>query len=117
MQGKNLLDRHQKWSNYAIIFRTGGQSRLFEEVLRKHRIPFALVGSKAFYQRKEILDIITMLELAVNTNNDMALQRIINVPPRGIGDATIEKLSALADRTHASAFKLIAILKNGKLHL
>ena len=108
MRGKNLLDRHQKWSKYAIIFRTGGQSRLFEETLRKHRIPFTLVGSKAFYQRKEILDIITMLELAVNTNNDMALQRIINVPPRGIGDATLDKLTAIANRTHAAQFSILA---------
>ncbi len=108
MRGKNLLDRHQKWSRYAIIFRTGGQSRIFEETLRKRRMPFALVGSKAFYQRKEILDILTMLELAVNNNNDMALQRVINVPPRGIGDATLDKLSDIAAKTHASLFSIIS---------
>ena len=108
MRGKNLLDRHQKWSRYAIIFRTGGQSRIFEETFRKRRMPFALVGSKAFYQRKEILDILTMLELAVNNNNDMALQRVINVPPRGIGDATLDKLSDIAARTHASLFSILS---------
>ncbi len=108
MRGKNLLDRHQKWSRYAIIFRTGGQSRIFEETLRKRRMPFALVGSKAFYQRKEILDILTMLELAVNNNNDMALQRVINVPPRGIGDATLDKLSDIAAKTHASLFSILS---------
>ena len=108
MRGKNLLDRHQKWSRYAIIFRTGGQSRVFEETLRKRRMPFALVGSKAFYQRKEILDILTMLELAVNNNNDMALQRVINVPPRGIGDATLDKLSEIGGRTHASLFSILS---------
>lgn len=107
MKGKSLTDRKQKWSRYSIIFRTGGQSRLFEEELRRRRIPFVLVGSKTFYQRKEILDIITMLELVSNRNNDMALQRIINVPPRGIGDATLDKLSALSERTHASAFSIL----------
>ena len=107
LEGRAVTDRNRQWSNYAVLFRTGGQSRLLEEAMRKRRIPFVLVGSKSFYQRKEILDIITLLELAINPKNDMALQRVINVPPRGVGDATLDKLSELRDSMHRSLFTLL----------
>ena len=107
LEGRAVTDRNRQWSNYAVLFRTGGQSRLLEEAMRKRRIPFVLVGSKSFYQRKEILDIITLLELAINPKNDMALQRVINVPPRGVGDATLDKLSELRDSVHRSLFTLL----------
>ena len=107
LEGRALTDRNRQWSNYAVLFRTGGQSRLLEEAMRKRRIPFVLVGSKSFYQRKEILDIITLLELAINPKNDMALQRVINVPPRGVGDATLDKLAELRTSAHRSLFTLL----------
>ena len=107
LEGRAVTDYNRKWSNYAVLFRTGGQSRLLEEAMRKRRIPFVLVGSKSFYQRKEILDIITLLELAINPKNDMAFQRVINVPPRGIGDATLDRLAELRDSVHRSFFTLL----------
>ena len=107
LEGRAVTDYNRKWSDYAVLFRTGGQSRLLEEAMRRRRIPFVLVGSKSFYQRKEILDIITLLELAINPKNDMALQRVINVPPRGVGDATLDKLSELRDSVHRSLFTLL----------
>ncbi len=107
LEGRAVTDRNRQWSNYAVLFRTGGQSRLLEEAMRKRRIPFVLVGSKSFYQRKEILDIITLLELAINPKNDMAFQRVINVPPRGVGDATLDKLAELRESAHRSLFTLL----------
>lgn len=108
MRGNSLLTQNRDWRRFAVLYRTSGQSRLLEEAFRRRRIPFVVVGSKSFYQRKEILDIITLLELVVNPNNDMGLQRVINVPPRGIGDATLDKLAELRDITHANMLSLLS---------
>lgn len=107
MRGHSLTDRNVDWRRFAILYRTGGQSRHFEEALRKVHVPFVIVGSTSFYQRKEVLDLLTMLELAVNQTNDMAFQRVVNVPPRGVGDATLDKFAALRDSTHSHYLNLI----------
>ncbi len=106
-KGQSVFSRQRNWRKFAVLYRTGGQSRLFEEALRKRHIPYEIVGSKSFYQRKEILDLLSMLELAVNPKNDMSLLRVINVPPRGAGDALLRHLQEKHDITHLPLMELL----------
>lgn len=76
----------------AVLYRTNSQSRLFEEALRRRGIPYNIVGGFSFYDRAEVKDIISYLKLALNPNDDIALGRIINSPPRGIGKTTMDSL-------------------------
>jgi DNA helicase-2/ATP-dependent DNA helicase PcrA len=80
----------------AILYRTNAQSRAFEESLRSHRIPYAVVGGVRFYQRREIKDLVAYLRLIVNPADDIALQRVVNVPKRGIGKTSQDRLLQLA---------------------
>jgi DNA helicase II / ATP-dependent DNA helicase PcrA len=99
------LSEQQQFSDFAILYRTNAQSRIFEEALRKRNIPYRVYGGLSFYQRKEIKDMIAYLRLSVNHNDDEALKRIINYPARGIGDVTLEKLEEQA------AIKEISIMQ------
>ena len=81
-----------KYNSFAILYRTNAQSRIIEESLRKNNIPYKIYGGLSFYQRKEIKDILAYLRLVVNSNDEESLKRIINFPPRGIGNTTIDKL-------------------------
>ena len=80
------------FSDIAILYRTNAQSRVLEDSLRKQGIPYRIYGGLSFYQRKEIKDVIAYCRLTCNRNDEEALKRIINVPARGIGATTIEKL-------------------------
>lgn len=84
------------WKDVAVLYRTNSQSRPFEEELRRLGFPYRIVGGFSFYQRKEVKDAVAYFRLAVNLHDEAALRRIINVPARGIGSTTIEKLSACA---------------------
>lgn len=90
------LKEHDSYEDYAILYRTNAQSRVLEEALRKRNIGYRIVGGTAFYQRKEIKDIIGYFRIAVNPDDDEAMRRIINFPARGIGDTTVKKLQAAA---------------------
>ena len=83
-------------ADFAILYRTNAQSRPFEESLRRINVPYRVFGGQSFYARKEVKDMISYLRLVVNQNDDEALRRIINFPTRGIGDASMEKIAALA---------------------
>jgi DNA helicase II / ATP-dependent DNA helicase PcrA len=89
---------HLQHKDFAILYRTNSQSRGFEEALRRERLPYRVYGGTSFYQRKEVKDVIAYLRLIVNQNDDEALRRIINYPRRGIGDATVDKISQLASQ-------------------
>jgi len=80
----------------AVFYRTNAQSRVFEEVFTAERIPFVVVGTVGFYQRKEVKDVVAYLRLIVNPADVVSLERIINVPPRGIGQTTLARLRAHA---------------------
>jgi DNA helicase-2/ATP-dependent DNA helicase PcrA len=77
----------------AVLFRTNAQSRLFEDSFRKRRIPYVLVGGTSFYERREIKDCLAFLRLCVNPKDDISFERIVNVPPRGMGDKSRELLA------------------------
>ncbi|MEK2646754.1 ATP-dependent helicase [Bdellovibrio sp. BCCA] len=84
------------YNDYAIFYRTNAQSRVLEEQLRTMAIPYRLVGGVRFYERMEIKDMLSYMKLAINPADDIALKRIINVPARGIGKTTIEKIEEYA---------------------
>lgn len=89
-------EEHAALSEFAILCRVNAQSRPFEEAFLRLRIPLRLVGTQRFYERREIKDLLAYLRVLFNPNDGVALLRIINVPPRGIGATTIEKLQRLA---------------------
>ncbi|MBI3234319.1 MAG: ATP-binding domain-containing protein, partial [Bacteroidetes bacterium] len=100
--------RNQMSNNeFAILYRTNSQSRSFEEALRKINIPYKVIGGMSFYQRKEIKDLIAYLRLVVNNNDEEALKRIINYPARGIGDTSVNRLIAIADREDKTLWHII----------
>src|SRR3989442_3561788 len=82
----------------AILYRTNAQSRALEEAFRRRGIPYRLVGAVSFYERREGKDLLAYLRLVANPADDEALLRIVNVPPRGIGDAAVELLGRTALR-------------------
>jgi len=87
---------HLPNSDIAVLYRTNAQSRKFEEHLRKLNLQYRVFGGMSFYQRKEVKDLVAYLRLAVNPRDEEALRRAINFPTRGISDATVEKISAVA---------------------
>lgn len=93
---------NSSYSDIAILYRTNAQSRTIEESLRKNGIPYVIYGGQSFYQRKEIKDALAYMRLTINPQDEESLRRIINVPARGIGDTTINKLWDAA-RTHGTS--------------
>jgi len=98
-------------SDFAILYRTNAQSRSFEETFIRKNIPYKIVGGLKFYDRKEIKDIVAYLKVLENPLDDISLKRIINVPKRGIGNATIEKLEEFARETEDSIYGVLLSLE------
>ena len=82
--------------DFAVLYRTNAQSRPFEEIFRRDRIPYQIVGAMQFYERREVKDVLAYLKLAINPGDDVSFRRIVNVPGRGIGDTTVEVVEAEA---------------------
>ncbi|GGA53246.1 ATP-dependent DNA helicase PcrA [Kroppenstedtia guangzhouensis] len=95
------------YKSFAVLYRTNAQSRVLEEVLMKSNIPYRMVGGLKFYERKEIKDLLAYLRLVVNPDDDLSLRRVINVPKRGIGQATVDKIAAFADREGISMMQAL----------
>jgi len=91
-----MKEENRSYKDFAILYRMNSQSRIFEESFRKNLIPYRIVGGLKFYDRKEIKDIMAYLKLINNPLDDIALKRIVNVPKRNIGDATIQKIQEFA---------------------
>lgn len=96
-----------KNSEIAILYRTNGQSRIFEESLRRYNIPYRVYGGLSFYQRKEVKDLVAYIRLTVNDKDDEALKRVINYPKRGIGKASIDQITQLADDNDMSMWDVL----------
>jgi len=95
------------YSDFAILYRTNAQSRIFEEALGKRSLPYRIYGGLSFYQRKEIKDVIAYFRLAVNPADEEAFKRVINYPLRGIGDTTVGKIINAATQAHVSLWEVL----------
>ena len=105
---KKLIDAGKDPDEIAILYRTNAQSRTIEEEMLKENIPYRVVGSFYFYARKEIKDLMAYLRLIHNEKDDISLQRVINVPKRGIGLKTISNLATLASIEGKSMYEVIS---------
>ena len=114
----DLQYQHQyKYSDFAILYRTNMQSRLFEESLRKRNIPYRIYGGTSFYQRKEVKDLLSYLRMIINPNDTEALKRVINYPRRGIGASTVEKIEMASASTGKSVWTILMHLSEINLGL
>jgi DNA helicase-2/ATP-dependent DNA helicase PcrA len=103
----NKMQHQLKNSDFAVLYRTNAQSRAIEDALRKRDIPYRIYGGLSFYQRKEIKDVLSYLRIIINPADEEALKRIINFPPRGIGQTTIDKLIVAANGYKQSIFEVL----------
>lgn len=101
-------NRSYNYADFAVLYRTNAQSRILEEALRKHGIPYRIYGGLSFYQRKEIKDIISYFRLVVNPHDEEALKRVINFPARGIGNTTLSKLLEAATEYNVSPWTVLS---------
>jgi superfamily I DNA/RNA helicase len=88
--------RAARFGDFAVLFRTGPQARAYEEQFRARGIPYVLVGGRSFFDRKEVRDVLAYLKLLVQPDDELALARIANVPPRGLGEKSLERVLAHA---------------------
>ena len=105
---KKLSGSDLKASDIAILYRTNAQSRVLEELFVKSNMAYTIVGGTKFYDRKEIKDLLAYLRLVANPDDDISFRRIVNVPKRGIGPTTVDKLQAYADQNDLSLFQAVA---------
>ncbi len=106
---KEIKINKRNFSHFSVLYRTNAQSRALEDSFRRMGIPYNLIGSVRFYERKEIKDALGYLKLAINLEDTISLRRIVNFPPRGIGMKTMDKCVAKAKEKHISLFE---VLKN-----
>ena len=95
------------YDDFAVLYRTNAQSRIFEEAFRKRGYPYRIYGGLSFYQRKEIKDVISYFRLAINPHDEEAFKRVLNYPARGIGDTTLNKLVEAATRSGSSLWEVL----------
>jgi DNA helicase-2/ATP-dependent DNA helicase PcrA len=100
---------------FAVLYRTNAQSRSIEDALRRKNIPFQIFGGLSFYQRKEIKDVLAYLRLIVNPSDEESLKRIINYPPRGIGQTTLEKIQIFSNENNLTIFDVIEDINNSNI--
>jgi DNA helicase-2/ATP-dependent DNA helicase PcrA len=105
IQSRRFAVRPRTLRDFAVLYRTNAQSRALEEALRRHGVPYRLVGAVRFYDRREIRDLLAYLKLIANPADDEAFRRAIAVPRRGVGESTVETLGALAAPRALSMFQ------------
>jgi DNA helicase-2/ATP-dependent DNA helicase PcrA len=103
---KKTKEQYQ-YLDFAILYRTNAQSRIFEDVLRKSNIPYKIYGGLSFYQRKEIKDLLAYFRMVINPKDGEALKRVINYPARGIGKTTLDKLDATASHNGVTTWEVL----------
>lgn len=102
------ISEQVKWEEFAVLYRTNAQSRIFEETFRKKNIPYKIYGGLSFYERKEIKDILAYLRMIINPSDEEALRRTINYPKRGIGKTTVDRIFEEAARAELPAWEIIS---------
>lgn len=101
---REISEKKRRPSDYAILYRTNAQSRMIEELLLRHSVSYRVVGGLKFYQRKEVKDVIAYVRLLVNPSDSIALDRVANVPQRGLGDTTLERWKSFAEHEGVNPF-------------
>ena len=101
------LQQGKSYNDFAVLYRTNAQSRLIEEMLLKSNIPYTMIGGQKFYERKEIRDILAYLNVLANSQDSLSLERIINVPKRGIGATSVDKIRHFATMHNLSMLQAI----------
>lgn len=104
---ENKMQQQLPNGSFAVLYRTNSQSRAIEDALRKRDIPYRIYGGLSFYQRKEIKDVLAYLRLILNPGDEEALKRVINFPARGIGQATVDKLTIAANQSGKTIFEVM----------
>ncbi len=99
-------------SDFAILYRTNSQSRAIEEALRRMNVKYKIVGGLSFYQRKEIKDLLAYLRFSINHNDETSFRRIINLPKRGIGSSSVDKIIVAAENNNLSIWEVVSNISN-----
>lgn len=107
---KKLLAKNTPLNQIAIMYRTNAQSRAIENACLKYGVPYQIIGGLKFYRRQEIKDITSYLRVINNPNDDISLLRIINIPPKGIGNKTIDRIKRIAELTNNSIYSALELL-------
>jgi DNA helicase-2/ATP-dependent DNA helicase PcrA len=97
-----------KWSDFAILYRTNAQSRSFEEVLTRYSVPYQVVGGLRFYDRREIKDVLAYLRAIANPDDSVSIKRVINVPRRGVGKGTLDKLDQATQTLNCPLWEILS---------
>ncbi|MBD3373474.1 AAA family ATPase [candidate division KSB1 bacterium] len=106
--GMELKNGDRDFKDFALLYRTNAQSRVLEEALRVEGIPYIIVGGIKFYERKEIKDVLSYLRLLINPSDVISMTRIINTPARGVGQVTLGKIEAFAQKNNLSILEAVA---------
>ena len=114
---ENKMQQQMPNGAFAVLYRTNSQSRAIEDALRKRDIPYRIYGGLSFYQRKEIKDVLAYLRLIINPGDEEALKRVINFPARGIGQATVDKLTVAANKSGKTIFDVMEHLPEAQIPL
>ncbi len=112
-----IIDERCNPGDFAVMYRTNAQSRALEEAFVQRGMAYKLVGATRFYERKEIKDVLSYMKLVHNPNDTIAMDRIINVPTRGIGPKTYESLKTWADRLGVSPYNALRLIHHGAVEL
>lgn len=107
---QEIREKGRRPSDYAILYRTNAQSRMIEELLLRHSVSYRVVGGLKFYQRKEVKDVIAYVRLLINPSDSIALDRVANVPQRGIGDTTLDRWKSFASQEGVNPFVAVTTL-------
>jgi len=105
---KEIKMNKRTFSDFAVLYRTNAQSRALEDSLRRNGIPYKIIGGIRFYERKEVKDLLAYLQLIVNKKDTIALRRVVNFPPRGIGLKTVDKCVQEAKKSDKELFDVLA---------
>lgn len=111
------MEDQAMYSDFAVLYRTNAQSRSLEEALRKLNIPYRIYGGMSFYQRKEVKDLLSYFRLTANPKDEEALKRVINYPARGIGQSTLDRISAAAMEHETDLWEVLTNLQQYGVNL